>query len=526
MKKRNLIYVAALGASIMFSSCNDFLDTMPDSRTEVNNEKKITDILVSAYSQTYPIMFYELSSDNTMDSGAKYNPYWKSITQYYLWQDVSEVDDDDPNGIWQGCYSAISSANMALQAIEEMGDPVSLNPQKGEALLCRAYWHFVLANTFCMPYNAQTADTDMGIPYILVPETKPMELPSRGTIAEVYAQIAKDLEKGLPLIDEDIYSVPKYHFNRKAAYAFATRFYLYYTHSDKSNYTKAIEYANVVLGTDDPTDVLRDWASLNSLPSDLEYISDTYISISDRANLMLSPILSVWGYAHGPYAGRNNRYGNANTLFAAEGPQAAGPWGSYTNLRTINKLFGLTQKAFVPKMNAYFEYSDKAAGIGSLHLVVPMFTTDETLLCRAEAYILSGNLDAAVQDINYWLKTHSINYKAMSRTELVNFYSNIAYMPTVPESTGQRTIKKKLNPVGITVADGDQENLIQCVLHLRRVETVHEGLRWLDIRRYGIEFSHNRDGETPIVLAKDDLRRAWQLPQDVTSAGVPANPRN
>lgn len=143
----------------MFSSCNDFLDTMPDSRTEVNNEKKITDILVSAYSQTYPIMFYELSSDNTMDSGAKYNPYWKSITQYYLWQDVSEVDDDDPNGIWQGCYSAISSANMALQAIEEMGDPVSLNPQKGEALLCRAYWHFVLANTFCMPYNAQTADT-------------------------------------------------------------------------------------------------------------------------------------------------------------------------------------------------------------------------------------------------------------------------------------------------------------------------------------------------------------------------------
>lgn len=119
MKKRNLIYVAALGASIMFSSCNDFLDTMPDSRTEVNNEKKITDILVSAYSQTYPIMFYELSSDNTMDSGAKYNPYWKSITQYYLWQDVSEVDDDDPNGIWQGCYSAISSANMALQAIED-----------------------------------------------------------------------------------------------------------------------------------------------------------------------------------------------------------------------------------------------------------------------------------------------------------------------------------------------------------------------------------------------------------------------
>ncbi|KAA5235203.1 hypothetical protein [Bacteroides finegoldii] len=63
------------------------------------------------------------------------------------------------------------------------------------------------------------------------------------------------------------------------------------------------------------------------------------------------------------------------------------------------------------------------------------------------------------------------------------------------------------------------------MLHLRRVETVHEGLRWLDIKRYGIEISHNRDGETPDVLTKDDLRRAWQLPQDVISAGVLGNPR-
>lgn len=526
MKKRNLLYAAVLGASITFSSCNDFLDTMPDSRTEVNNEKKITDLLVSAYSSTYPIMFYELSSDNAMDSGAKYDPYWKSITQNYLWQDVSEVDDDDPKGIWEGCYSAISAANMALQAIELLGNPASLNPQKGEALLCRAYWHFVLANTFCMPYNPQTADTDMGIPYTLLPETKPMELPSRGTLADVYTQIQKDLEEGLPLIDDDMYAVPKYHFNRKAAYAFATRFYLYYTHTDKSNYAKAIEYANVVLGTSDPSDVLRDWVSLNALPSDLSYIGDSYISATDRANLMLSPILSVWGYAHGPYNGRNNRYGFANTLFATEGPGASGPWGSSSNLRTIYKLFGLTQKSFVPKMNAYFEYTDKAAGIGFLHLVVPMFTTDETLLCRAEANILSGNLDAGVQDINYWLKTHSITYTAKSKAALVDFYSKIAYMPTAPESVNQRTVKKKLNPVGITVAEGDQENLIQCVLHLRRVESVHEGLRWLDIRRYGIEISHNYDGESPIVLAKDDLRRAWQLPQDVTSAGIPANPRN
>ena len=525
MKKIHQIYMLTIGVAMTLSSCNDFLDKMPDSRTEVDNEKKITAILVSAYSQNYPIMAYEISSDNTMDNGANYDPSWKSITQAYRWEDVTEIDDDDPKSIWEGCYGAISSANMALQAIEELGNPANLNGQRGEALICRAYWHFVLANTFCVAYNPQTADVDMGIPYTLEPETKPVKLPSRGTMAELYTYIAKDLEEALPLIDDDIYSVPKYHFNRKAAFAFATRFYLFYTHADKSNYAKAIEYANKVLGTGNPSGLLRDWTTMNNLPTDLSLIGDTYISANDPSNLLITPILSVWGYAHGPYSGRNRRYGNANTLFAREGAQATGPWGSSSNLRTVKKLFGLSQKIFVPKMNAYFEYTDKAAGIGLLHLVVPMFTTDETLLCRAEAYILNNNPGAGVKDINYWLKSHSVTYQAKSTADLVSFYSGVAYMPTVPESMSQRTIKKKLNPVGFTVTEGEQENLIQCVLHLRRVETVHEGLRWLDVKRYGIEISHNRDGEEADVLTKDDLRRAWQLPQDVVAAGIPGNPR-
>lgn len=139
MKKINLLYTAVIGVTIALSSCNDFLDKMPDSRTEVNNEKKITAILVSAYPQTYPIMSYELASDNTMDNGSNYDPYWKSITQMYRWEDVNEIDDDDPKGIWEGCYSAIASANIALQAIEELGSPASLDAQRGEALVCRAF---------------------------------------------------------------------------------------------------------------------------------------------------------------------------------------------------------------------------------------------------------------------------------------------------------------------------------------------------------------------------------------------------
>lgn len=50
-----------------------------------------------------------------------------------------------------------------------------------------------------------------------------------------YAQIEKDLEQGLSLLKGAKYEVPHYHFTQQAAFAFATRFYLF-----KGNWDKAI----------------------------------------------------------------------------------------------------------------------------------------------------------------------------------------------------------------------------------------------------------------------------------------------
>lgn len=67
--------------------------------------------------------------------------------------------------------------------------------------------------------------------------------------------------------------------------------------------------------------------------------------------------------------------------------------------------------------------------------------------------------------------------------------------------------------------------MLQAVLHARRIETVFSGLRWLDVRRFGIEVVHNVEEKEPVVLSAEDLRRVIQLPQAVTAAGLPANPR-
>lgn len=61
---------------------------------------------------------------------------------------------------------------------------------------------------------------------------------------------------------------------------------------------------------------------------------------------------------------------------------------------------------------------------------------------------------------------------------------------------------------------------------MRRLETWWQGLRFLDIKRYGIEFSHNLVDMDPLAFTAGDLRGALQLPADAIVAGLEANPRN
>lgn len=527
MKKINILY-SAITAAFMLSSCSDFLDTMPDNRAEIDTEAKITSLLVSAYPTAYPIMMAEMASDNAMDNGSLYSVESQSQEDAYLWQDiVTDTDGDAPQGIWDACYMAIASANHALQAIEQMGNPSSLSAQRGEALICRAYGHFVLATTFCEAYNYETAGNKLGIPYSITPEAEVAPHYVRGTLAETYSKIAADIEEGLPLINDNLYSVPKYHFNRKAAHAFAARFYLYYLQADKSNYEKVIEYASVVLGTV-PSKVLRTYDADFGTLSNPTNVGDAFIAAKSPANLLITPINSSWPYIYGPYS-MSQRYGQAKEICDNENLRADGIWGTAANLVAANTIRNPQEKMPFPKLAMYFEYTDKVNGIGYRHAVIVPFTTNETLLCRAEAYIMKAQPEygKAVSDINDWLTSVCYVGKAPVVTEddINTFYKNIEYTPIPIESAAQRTVKKELNPI-IQFVDEKQENLIHCILHLRRIETIHEGLRWYDIKRYGIEISHNREGLSPDILTKNDLRRAFQLPQDVINAGLDANPRN
>lgn len=520
--KKNILILLAISLST-FTSCSDFLDTAPDNRTEVDNGEKITSLLVSAYPNKSPFLMAEMSSDNVMDNGGQFDAMLLQ-EQVYLWQDPTDSDNDSPYGLWESCYNAIASANQALEAIERLGDPANLSAQKGEALICRAYSHFLLANIFCMPYNPQTADKHLGIPYCKETEKEVFVAYERGTLAQTYEEIAKDIEAGLPLIRDAIYSVPKYHFNKKAANAFAARFYLYYQKWDE-----VIKYADAVLGAN-PGSSLRHWEEDFGSLSLVNDVANQYISEKKPANLLIGACYSSWGYMIGPYD-IYKRYGHGMDIYAAETIRSNGPWNWRGSLAMSTFILSNQQKNPFPKLITYFEYTDKANNIGYRHIVTVPFTADETLLCRAEAYALGPhNYAKALEDINTWIVYNSLISEDtgtdLTESALNQYYENLPYAPALINSREERSLKKTLNPEGFTVSPGTEENLVQLILQLRRLSGLQEGLRWYDLKRYGIEFSHNRAGNAPIVLKKDDPRRAIQLPQDVINAGMQPNPRN
>lgn len=518
--------MSSLALLLGFSSCGDYLDKLPDDRATVNTEDKVQKLLTSAYPQNHPAFIFEYASDNVTDNGSQYTAQ-PDQDRIYRFQDDTYTGNDDPYSIWNSNYYCVATANEALQDINALGGKDALPGEYAEALLCRAFAMFQQASIFCLAYNPETADTDLGLPYPKEPEQDINTQYQRGSLKELYDNINNDIEEALPLVSDLYYTVPKYHFNRKAAYAFAARFNLFI-----HNYDKAIEYATEALGNN-PQSMLRDFSALVGLAG-AEDIHNAYVQSSVNANLMFLPTYSVMGRAV-TWSSNYRRYGHNSTLWQYATLGANAPWGSQYQNNTLylcRMTYYWTQQCeAVVKIYEDFETTDKVNNTGYTHVIVPEFTADETLLVRAEAETMKQDYTSALRDMNLWVNNHCSATQGnavrpvLTEESVNSFVEGLNYQPLQIGSVRQYSLRQTLHPQGFTVASGTQENFIELILHMRRIETIHEGQRFLDLKRYGIEYQHVLDGENPVTITAGDKRMAFQLPVEAINNGLEANPR-
>ena len=534
MKIKNIIYKGSLmlASVAILASCSDQLDTLPDNRTTLDTPKKIAGLLVTAYPDRTPTLFNEWMSDNTDYMGEQNSQGNRGGDQYFFWQEQTEGGNDSPEQVWMLYYEGVYKANEALAAIDEQGGPKNdiLRNSKGEALLLRAYNHFILANEFCRPYNGKTSTKDAGLYYAtgIADFSAAAEQSNRGTVADVYEKIAADIEAGIPLLN-DTYEVPKYHFNKQAAYAFATRFYLYY-----EKWEKAKEYADKLLGSN-PAASLRDYRALQAMPlskSDQAVKSaEAYCSASADCNLLVQTSVSNAGMALGPWL-ISKRYTLTNYLSETELFNSNNIWGTSSNLIwkpfTVNS--GENNFALLMKLPREFEVRNTTTGSGYLRTLNVDFTMDEALLNRAEAEIMLGQNDAACADMTIWMKNFFNTNVTLTPTSVQTYFKTVPYA-YADAAKMVPSFKKHISPRFTIDAEGSvQESLLQCLLNFRRIETVHQGMRWMDIRRYNIEIprrligANGKPSKNLDWLEKDDPRQVVQIPQSIREAGVAGNP--
>ena len=481
--KQNIKLAISFCCLITLAACDNYLEETPDNRVELDSPEKAALLLTNAYAEA-GYLFTDWMSDNVSYTvGTIKRP---EHNQLYEWKEPTAIDQDTPAGFWTETYDAIAHANEVLQVIDNLpGDRARKNAVKGEAYLARAYGHFMLVNLFAKHYNPETASQDLGIPYVLEPETEFIKQYERNTVEEVYNLIEDDIENGLGLVDGRFYANSgKYHFTPNAALALASRFYLF-----KGDWDKCIEYSSQMLGAD-PAFFIKDITGLLARTPNSEDFIRQYSGPSDPSNLMLIRNVSTFPVSVGYWPDQPLFF----TIFGFN------PWDA-DDVR-VSAEFPLYQRGTngvaQGKYEFLFERTSLTADVGFYYTVVTAFRGEEVLLNRAEAYVHKNQLDLALADLQVYVSRRYEGNPTVGLPALRAAYST----------------------------NNNQLATLLYILDERQKEFMHEGMRWFDIRRYQIPVQHRLENGSLITLEAEDNRKVLQLPQSaLTVGGLTPNPR-
>lgn len=281
MKK---IYLAlGIAASMMFSSCSDFLDQDPSielpietaitSTTDLQNAINGIGYVLTENRMTYASEFSLFADTRCNDFKVTADNNQLGEIRLYNYNAKGSFNDY----AYYAYYQALSNVNVALQAIENKqvsGDADKINDYKGQLLSWRGMLHFDLARMFChFPTTVNDPANDLG----LVLSDKVFEKDYKGIrtdLASTYTFIIKQFTDALPLFNQD---AKNGYFNYYAALALRARAYLY-----NGQYDKALADAQEVINNGGYKMLNRDnyveaWSKENADETILEFVqTDKY----------------------------------------------------------------------------------------------------------------------------------------------------------------------------------------------------------------------------------------------------------
>jgi hypothetical protein len=402
----------------------------------------------------------EISADNYYLSYNTWNTWNTTFKNTYTWEsDIYNATLSDPQN-WNNPYRQVFYANIVLDGLDDVkstGDLLQFSNAKGSALYYRGEAFFWVSQIYTRPYSLTFPD-NAGIPLRLDPD--PNGTSVRAGMQDTYQQILNDLQGSLNYLP--VIPLYKTRPSKPAAFAMLSRVYLV-----MQDYSHALQYADSCLKL---YDSVLDYNTVKTAgvtypipPQNKEVI---FLATLDDPLQTLGVNSIVDSTLYRSYDNNDLR----KTLFYKPNTSGLPNFiGTYTGGATLAS--SASTKAF--------------GGIA----------TDEVYLTRAECYARTGNVSAAMSDLN---KLMAARWK-----------TSAGFVPFTATN---------------------QTDALAIILRERRKETPFRGLRWLDLRRLNSEganitLTRNLNGQQ-YTLPPNDPRYTLPIPPDVISiSGITQNER-
>ncbi|WP_170154478.1 RagB/SusD family nutrient uptake outer membrane protein [Mangrovibacterium diazotrophicum] len=244
MKK--LLYTLIL---VPFFGCSGFLDEVDQDLLVPEKTDHYAALLLNEFNYQYPIFDQiDYMTDNMVEDSKMTTLDKFDQKTTYTWQREIEIDEEGNeityiNEAWQYMYEDIAIANYVIELIDDaMGEQSEIDQVKGEAYFIRALSYFNLLNLYGQPFNAASADVDLGVP--LRDDIGVEETYNRNTVAEGYALIEADLTEARQLLEASGLTTSIWHPGVAACDLLMSRVKLY-----QQEWSECIEYAGRVIAS-------------------------------------------------------------------------------------------------------------------------------------------------------------------------------------------------------------------------------------------------------------------------------------
>lgn len=220
------LYSFLLGGVMLLSACSDFTDVQPKGTNLLTTTTELEMLLNIEYNiRTIDekIMSGDMiyGYENLATTLSKPNKGRGTILM--TWDEsrqdkMAELTSSDPE--YNDMYGYIGKiSNAILSKVDDaQGDEAMKRQLKCEALVVRAYFHWLLINKFAKAYNPASADNDPGLIYM----TEGMDITqaqSPVTVQQFYENILADADQAIELDGLPEQAVNRMRMNKACAYA-------------------------------------------------------------------------------------------------------------------------------------------------------------------------------------------------------------------------------------------------------------------------------------------------------------------